>query len=192
MILPFLVLLKLKHDQEFKWSDIQQKAFEEIKEYMKSPPVLIPPQQGKPFKLYVSANVHRIGSALIQEFEGKEQVGFYLSRRLLDPETRYSPIEKLCLCLYFSCTKLQYYLLSAECIVVSKFDVIKHMLSMPILNRRIGKWILALSVFDLRYESAKVVKGQVMANFVTHHHKKEVEIVSLAPWTLFFDGSSCK
>jgi hypothetical protein len=94
-ILPFSVLLKLKHDQEFKWGDVQQKAFEEIKEYMKSPPVLIPPQQGKPFKLYVSADVHTIGSALIQKFEGKERVVFYLSRRLLDPETRYSPIEKL-------------------------------------------------------------------------------------------------
>jgi hypothetical protein len=30
-------------------------------------------------------------------------------------------------------------LLNAECIVYSKFDVIKHMLSMPILNGRIGK-----------------------------------------------------
>jgi hypothetical protein len=73
---------------------------------MKSPPVLVPPQQGKPFKLYVSADGQTIGSALIQEFKGKERVIFYLSRGLLDPKTRYSPIEKLCLCLYFSCTKL--------------------------------------------------------------------------------------
>jgi hypothetical protein len=43
-ILPFSVLLKLKHNQEFRWGDVQQKAFEEIKNYMKSPPVLIPPQ----------------------------------------------------------------------------------------------------------------------------------------------------
>jgi hypothetical protein len=49
-------------------------------------------------------------------------------------ETRYSPLEKLCLCLYFSCTKLWHYLLSAECTVVSKADVIKHMLSMLILH----------------------------------------------------------
>jgi hypothetical protein len=73
---------------------------------MKSPPVLIPPQCGKPFKLYVSADDHTIGSVLMQEFEGRERVFFYLSRRLLDPETSYSPVEKLCLCLYFSCTKL--------------------------------------------------------------------------------------
>jgi hypothetical protein len=67
------------------------------------------------------------------------------------------------------------------------------MLSMPILNRRIGKWILALSEFDLRYESAKVIKGQVIADFVTHHHeKKDVVLVELVPWTLFFDGSTYK
>ena len=126
---------------------------------MKSPPVLVPPQHGKPFKLYMSADNHTIGSALIQEFDGKEWVIFYLSRRLLDPETRYSPMEKLCLCLYFSCTKLRHYLLLAECTMVSKANVIKHMLSMPILNGRVGKWILALSKYDLRYESAKAVKG---------------------------------
>ena len=101
---------------------------------MKCPPMLVPPQQGKPFKLYISADNQTIGLALMQEFKGKERVVFYLSRRLLDPETRYSPIEKLCLCLYFSCTKLRHYLLSAECTVVSKTDVIKHMLSMSILK----------------------------------------------------------
>ena len=110
----------------------------------------------------------------------------------MDSETRYSPIKKLCLCLYFSCTKLRHYLLSAECTVVSKADVIKHMLSMPILNGRMEKWILALSEFDLRYESAKAVKGQVIADFVTQHNKPCIGYVELVPWTLFFDGSSCK
>ena len=115
---------------------------------------------------------------------------FYLRRRLLDPETGYSPIEKLCLCLYFFCTKLRHYLLSTECTVVSKADVIKHMLSMPILNGRMGNWILALLEFDLRYESTKAVKGQVIANFITQHHKPSIGYVELIPWTLFFDGSS--
>ena len=49
---------------------------------------------------------------------------------------------------------------------MSKAVVIKHMLSMPILNGRMRKWILALLEFDLRYESAKIVKGQVMADFI--------------------------
>jgi hypothetical protein len=49
----------------------------------------------------VAADTQTIGSALMQEFEGKERVVAYLSRKLLDPKTRYSAAEKLCLCLLF-------------------------------------------------------------------------------------------
>ena len=156
-------------------------AFDEIKHYLVNPPVLFPPQKHKPFKLYLSADERAIGSTLIQEFEGKERAIYFLSRRLLDTETRYSPIERLCLCLYFSCTKLRHYLLSAECVVVSKDDVISYMLSLPILNGRIGYWILALSEFDLRYESAKAVKGQAIADFVVQHCGPELSMVDLVP-----------
>ena len=44
----------------------------------------------------------------------------------------------------------------------------------------------------MRYESAKAVKGQVIADFVTQHHKPNIGHVEPVPWTLFFDGSSCK
>ena len=50
---------------------------------------------------------------------------------------------------------------------------------------------MALSEFDLRYESAKAVKDQVVADFVVHHCGSELTMVDLVPWTLFFDGSSC-
>jgi len=64
------------------------------------------------------------------------------------------------------------------------------MLSMPIMSGRIGQWILALSEFDLRYESAKAVKGQIMADFVTQYFSTEGAL-EIVPWTLFFDGSTC-
>ena len=151
----------------------------------------MPPQDKKPFKLYLSTDEHAIGSALVQEFEGKERVVYFVSRRLLDAETRYSAVEKLCLCLYFSCTKLRPYLLTAECVVVCKDDVVKYMLSLPILKGRIGKWILALSEFDLTYQSAKAIRGQVMADLVAQHCGPEISVVEPVPWTMFFDGSSC-
>jgi hypothetical protein len=76
----------------------------------------------------VAADAQTIGSALIQEFEGKERIVAYLSRKLLDPKTRYSAAEKLCLCVYYLCTKFRHYLLNAECVVYSKFDVIKQII----------------------------------------------------------------
>ena len=188
-IKAFSPLLK-KTDQEFVWGAEQQLALDEIKKYLTNPPILVPPQHGKPFRLYLSTDDTVIGSALIQKFEGKERVIYYLSRRLVDAETRYSAIEKLCLCLYFSCIKLRHYLLSAECTVICKDDVVKYMLSMLILIGRIGKWILALLEFDLHYELVKAVKGQVMADFVTQHCST-VESLEVAPWRLFVDGSTC-
>jgi ribonuclease HI len=65
------------------------------------------------------------------------------------------------------------------------------MLSMPILNGRIGKWILSLSEFELKFELAKVVKGQIIADFITEHHDPSIDLLEITPWAFFFDGSSC-
>jgi hypothetical protein len=48
--------------------------------------VLVPPQLRKPFKLYVAADTQTIGSALIQEFEGKERVVRTLAENCLTPK----------------------------------------------------------------------------------------------------------
>lgn len=189
---PFTPLLRLKADQEFRWEAQHQKVLDGVKEYLSAPPVLVPPKEGVPFRLYIAADMKSIGSTLIQEQDGKERVIFYLSRRLVDAETRYTGVERLCLCLYFSCTKLRHYLLANECVVVCKTDVIKYMLSAPVLRGRIGKWMLALTEYDLLYESAKAVKGQVLADLVVDHGKPTEGYVEPMPWVLFFDGSVCK
>jgi hypothetical protein len=65
------------------------------------------------------------------------------------------------------------------------------MLSMPILNGRIGKWILALFEFELKFESAKAIKGQIIADFITEHRDPSIDLLEITPWALFFDGPSC-
>jgi len=52
-IRSFSPLLKLKADEEFVWGEEQQLALDEIKNYLSNPPVLVPPQQGKPFRLFI-------------------------------------------------------------------------------------------------------------------------------------------
>ena len=47
-------LVKIKDDSEFRWGPEQQKAFDEIKEYLSMPPILVPPQQRKSFYVYLS------------------------------------------------------------------------------------------------------------------------------------------
>jgi hypothetical protein len=75
----------------------QQEAFEKIKEYLSTPPVLCALRRGVPFKLYIAAKEKIIGAVLTQEDKGKEYVIAYLGHRLHDPETRYAHIEKIML-----------------------------------------------------------------------------------------------
>jgi hypothetical protein len=53
------------------------------------------------------------------------------------------------------------------------------MLSMPILNGRIGKWILALSEFVLKFESAKAIKGQIIADFITEQRDPSIDLLEI-------------
>ena len=134
----------MKNEAEFTWGAEQQEAFEKIKKYLSSPPVLKAPKRGIPFRLYVAAEDKVIGAVLTQETEEKEYIITYVGRRLIYAETRYTFIEKLCLSLYYACTKLRHYLLSSTCIVTCQANVIKHMLQKLILSGRIGKWAYAL------------------------------------------------
>ncbi|GKV18516.1 hypothetical protein SLEP1_g28883 [Rubroshorea leprosula] len=53
--------------------------------------------------------------------------------------------------------------------------VIEYMLSRPLLRGRIGKWVLALSEFNLKYMLQKAIKGQALANFLADHPCLELD-----------------
>ncbi|KAK1621419.1 hypothetical protein QYE76_026936 [Lolium multiflorum] len=69
--------------------NFNSRAFDEIKRYLTTP-VLVPPRQDKPFYIYLADT--SIASVVVQLYEGVERV-FYLSRRMLDAETRYPEVE---------------------------------------------------------------------------------------------------
>jgi hypothetical protein len=147
----------------------QQCAFEGIKRYLSAPLVMKAPMVGIPFWLYIAVEDAVIGAVLRQVTEGKKHITTYLSRCIIDAKTRYCFIKKLCLSLFYVCSKLQHFLLSSTCIVTCQADVIKHMLQQPILSGRIGKWAYALIEYVLAYESLKSIKGQVVADFIVEH-----------------------
>ncbi len=114
----------------------QQEVFEGLKKYLSSSLVVRAPKPRLSFRLYISAEGNVIGLVSTQEEDGKEYIITYLSRRILNAETRNDFIERLRLCLYYAFSKWQHYLLSTTCIVACQADVIKHMLQRPILRGR--------------------------------------------------------
>jgi hypothetical protein len=117
----------------------QREAFKKINEYLMSPPVLRAPKARNSFKMYIVLQERVIGAVLLQEEDGKEFPVAYISRRPLDAETWYVFMKKLCLSLYYACSKFSHYILSSSCIVACQYNVIKHMLLKPILSGRIRK-----------------------------------------------------
>jgi hypothetical protein len=63
----FTPLLQLKNDVDFTWGAKQQEAFDEIKSYLTSPPVLQAPKSDIHFKLYVVAEKDVIEAILTQK-----------------------------------------------------------------------------------------------------------------------------
>ncbi|CAL8086886.1 unnamed protein product [Prunus armeniaca] len=112
-------------------------------------------------------------------------------------ERKYSLIEKLCLALYFTATKLRHYMLPSTVHTIAKIDLTKYMLTQPIIRGQIGKWTMALAEFTFHYVPQLAVKGQALADFMAAHPCIEIEdmdyfsinTLSLFPWRLYFNGS---
>ena len=65
------------------------------------------------------------------------------------------------------------------------------MLSAPVLKGRLGKWMFALSEFDIQYQPAKAVKGQALADLMADWISTDIAALLIRAWAMFFDGSAC-
>ena len=89
--LPFFRTLK----KSFKWTVECQQAFEELKAYLSSPPLLSPSQPGEELFLYLAVSPAAVSAALIREEERVQKPVYYASQALRGAEERYPPMEKL-------------------------------------------------------------------------------------------------
>jgi hypothetical protein len=48
--------------------------------------------------------------------------------------------------------------------------------------------MFALSEFDIRYQPAKVVKGQSLADLIAERINTNVATLSVRAWAIYFDG----
>ncbi|KAA0065979.1 uncharacterized protein E6C27_scaffold62G00640 [Cucumis melo var. makuwa] len=198
---PFQKLMR--KGEKFLWDEACQNAFDSIKKYLLNPPVLGAPVPSEPLILYIAAQERSLGALLAQEREkGKERALYYLSRTLVGAEVNYSPIEKMCLALFFAIGKLRHYMQAFTVHLVAKADPIKYVLSRPIISGRLAKWTIILQQYDIVYISQKAIKGQALADVLADHPipsdwklcedlpDDEVFFTEMVePWTMYFDGA---
>ncbi|CAN1272875.1 Gag-Pol polyprotein (Fragment) [Linum perenne] len=89
---PFFAMLK--GAAKSAWSEECSKAFEELKSFLTTPPVLAMPVLDDQLYLYVAIATAAVRSVLVKREDKEELLVFYIRKTLVDVEGRYSPLEK--------------------------------------------------------------------------------------------------
>ena len=98
---------------------------------------------------------HAVSAVLVCE-EGNMQLPiYYVSKALLDAESRYSHLEKLALALIVAARKLRPYFQAHLIVVVTSFPI-KLVLYIPEVSERLAKWAVELGEYDVIFDLPKL------------------------------------
>ncbi|MBI1572467.1 hypothetical protein IOK37_27170, partial [Escherichia coli] len=89
---------------------------------------------------------------------GVEKAIYYLSKKMVGSEERYTPLEKTCWALVWASKKLRHYMLAYSVKLISRMDPIKYLFEKPALTHKLARWLLLLAEFDLQHVTRKSVK----------------------------------
>ena len=176
--------------KSFEWIAECQQAFEELKAYLSSPPLLSPSQLGEELFLYLAVSPAAVSAALIREEDRVQKPVYYASQALCGAEERYPPMEKLAFALVTAARKLKPYF-QAHTMIVLTDKPLRRAMSSPGAAGRLALWAIELSEFDIQYGPRTTIKGQIVAEFIVEFTSDEGEGANEVPqWSIHTDGSS--
>jgi ribonuclease HI len=191
--LPFFEVLKLA--EVFQWGPTQQKAFEELKQYLIELTTLTPPSSGTPLLLFVAASHAAVSAALVQEkqdVQAKKQVLVYFISEVLSPSKKnYTELEKVLYAVLMASMKLWHYFQTYHIIVPSS-QPLKDIMRNIEATRRVGKWVVELNEFTIDYVHRSLIQSQALAYFIadwTPGAQDEEKTNDAEAWIIFCDGS---
>ena len=83
---PFFQLLRKA--ATYSWGDDCEKAFQELKKYMGTAPLICTPTDGEVLTVYLPVSEHAVSAVLIKTEKGGQVPIYYVSKTFLDAETR--------------------------------------------------------------------------------------------------------
>jgi hypothetical protein len=144
--LPFFEILK--STEVFQWGPPQQKAFEELKQYLIDLTTLTSPSLGAPLLLYVATLHSAVSAALVQEkLDGqikKQAPVYFVSEVLCLSKKICIELEKVLYAVLMVSRKLRHYF-QAYHIIVPSSQPLKDIMRNREATGRIGKWLRNLT-----------------------------------------------
>ena len=134
-----------------------------------------------------------------------------MSKKFTDYESKYSSLEKMCYALACTTQRLRQYMLYHTTWLIARLDPIKYIFEKPSISRRIVRWQVLLSEFDILYVPQKVIKESAIVDFLAKRANEEYEPMSFnfldedlmavlqidkeeslkeSGWKMYFDGAS--
>ena len=126
----------LHKDQKFEWSEEAQQAFNILKEWLTTTPVLLLPDPTKPFTVTTDASDYAIGAVLTQDQGKGEQPVAYESRKLSSAEQNYAIHEKELLAIIHAIRNWRMYLEGQQFTVVTDHASLEYIKTQSNLSRR--------------------------------------------------------
>jgi hypothetical protein len=135
----------LKKGVKFVWSEACEKAFNTLRQNLTSAPVLVQPDNSKPFEVFCDASGTGLGCVLMQE----GRVIAYASRALRPHELNY-PTHDLELATVVHALKIwRHYLMGNRCNIFTDNKSLKYIFTQSELNMRQRRWLELIKDYDL-------------------------------------------
>uniref|UniRef100_H3H6I7 Reverse transcriptase domain-containing protein n=1 Tax=Phytophthora ramorum TaxID=164328 RepID=H3H6I7_PHYRM len=133
----------LKKDATWSWRPEHQVAFDSVKKSLASAPILMLPDDAKPFHVVCDASDFAIGCALMQfDNEGRERVVSYQSRQMKPAERNYPVHDKELLAMRYALIKFRVYLLGEQTFAVyTDHASLRTAMKSPHLSQRMARWL---------------------------------------------------
>ncbi|MBW0525339.1 hypothetical protein O181_065054 [Austropuccinia psidii MF-1] len=126
----------------------REKAYEELKNFLKNAPFLLIPDWKLPFKIYIDACGEGLGAEQHQTqiIHDKPVEGpiCFISRQIKPTEARYGTSQMECLYLVWACERLHYYLDGTVFDIITYCNAVKSLLNMKTPNRNMLRWKIAI------------------------------------------------
>jgi hypothetical protein len=144
---PLTDLTRETSAKQIVWTDDCETAFKKIRDVLTSAPVLKLPELSEQFVVRTDASGSGVGAVLLQACKGVLHPVMFVSRKLLDRETRYSTIERECLAIVWAINKLARYLWGQEFVLQTDHRPLTFLNSGRFKNNRLIRWALSLQEF---------------------------------------------
>ena len=165
---PFFTTLRGASRAE--WDEKCNLAFEAIKQYLTEPLILVSPEAGDTFYLYLAASDIAVSAALFKECgDAKLRPVFFVSKSLTNAETKYTHLEWATMALQTSTQKLRPYFQAHPIVVLTDLPL-RGTIHKPNLSGRMAHWAMELSEYGIQYKLRLAKKGQVLADFQHKSH----------------------